>query len=143
MSKFKFRLQKLLDIRKDMEEQSKLQFKKAQQEKDKVVNKLNSLKENYSKYRYEDKIEETTVQMIIRSNYLSALEKNIEDAGIDLQDKIINVENKRKDLVAKQVERKTVETLKGKQELRFENEMNLKEQKNNDELALYAFMRNR
>lgn len=143
MSKFKFRLQKLLDIRKDMEEQSKLQFKKAQQEKDKVVNKLNSLKENYSKYRYEEKIEETTVEMIIRSNYLSALEKNIEDAGIELKDKIINVENKRKDLVAKQVERKTVETLKGKQKLRFENEMNLKEQKNNDELALYAFMRNR
>lgn len=143
MSKFKFRLQKLLDIRKDMEEQSKLQFKKAQQEKDKVVNKLNSLKENYSKYRYEEKIEETTVEMIIRSNYLSALENNIEDAGIELKDKIINVENKRKDLVAKQVKRKTVETLKGKQKLRFENEMNLKEQKNNDELALYAFMRNR
>ena len=58
MSKFKFRLQKLLDIRKDMEEQSKLQFKKAQQEKDKVVSKLNSLKENYSKYRYEDRVEE-------------------------------------------------------------------------------------
>jgi flagellar FliJ protein len=51
MEQYRFRLQKLLEIRKDKEEESKRIFKEAQAEKLKVEKKLNDLKQNYDKYR--------------------------------------------------------------------------------------------
>ncbi|MCS4522291.1 flagellar export protein FliJ [Clostridium botulinum] len=52
------------------------------------------------------------------------------------------VEERREELKTKQVERKTVEILKEKDKLAFEKEQNMIEQRNNDEFALYAFIRN-
>jgi flagellar FliJ protein len=45
-------------------------------------------------------------------------------------------------LKQKQIERKTVETLKDKQLKAFIKEQELIEQKSNDEFALYGFIRN-
>ena len=50
MSNFKFKLQKLLDIRVNEEEESKLFYSKAQNQKNIVENKLHELENNYKKY---------------------------------------------------------------------------------------------
>ncbi|MCB2359353.1 flagellar export protein FliJ [Clostridium estertheticum] len=138
---YKFRLQKLLDIRQDFEDKSKLEFKEAQREKNIVEKELNSLKENYSAHRNIDAYE-SIIQQKIKQNYLNALNYSIDKNTVVLEDKGKILEQKREKLKLCQVEKKTVEILKEKQKISFLKEQNLIEQKNNDEFALFAFIRN-
>lgn len=138
---YKFRLQKLLDIRQDFEDKSKLEFKEAQREKNIVENELNNLKENYKAHRNIDAYE-SIIQQKIQQNYLNALNYAIDKNTIVLEEKGKILEQKRKKLKLCQVEKKTVEILKEKQKISFLKEQNLIEQKSNDEFALFAFIRN-
>ena len=138
---YKFRLQKLLDIRKDLEEKSKLKFKEAQREMNLVEEQLNGLKENYRIHRSVD-ANETIINQKIKQNYLNALNLAINETSVALRDKNKILEHKREDLKKCQVEKKTVEILKEKQIHAFLKEQDVIEQRNNDEFALYAFIRN-
>lgn len=141
MNGYHFRLQKLLDIRMNKEEESKRNFKEAQIEKMKVENKINILKENYDKYRDLRK-SESIMEKKIRHIYLNTINFNINEASQELKKKEKNLEDKLQDLKQKQIDRKVVETLKENQLEKFLKEENLKEQKINDEFALYGFIRN-
>lgn len=140
MGTYKFRLQKLLDIRKDREEESKRTFKAAQIEKEETEKKLQNLKEDYNKYKLYNE-DESLAMKKLKNMYLNALDDNILSAKQELQEKIINLDEKRQILKERQVERKTVETLKDKQFQAYKKEQELIEQKANDEFALYGFLR--
>ena len=139
---YKFRLQKLLDIREDIEEKSKLKFKEAQRDKIVIEEQLNDLNEKYRIHRNIGAYE-SIVQQKIKQNYLNALNLAINDAEVVLEDKAKILEQKRVELKQCQIEKKTVEILKEKQRSAFLKEQNSIEQKNNDEFALYAFIRNK
>ena len=70
-------------------------------------------------------------------------QKTIEDTKKDLNVKIKEVDRRRIDLTKKQIERKTVETLREKKYAAFLKEQERIEQINLDELALYSYMRNK
>jgi len=140
MEHYQFRLQKLLDIRADKEEESKRNFKEAQGEKLKVEERLNNLKENYNKYR-DMTGGKSIIERKIKHVYLNAINYNIAETSKELKSKERVLEDKRQDLNLKQIERKTVESLKEKQKAEFIKEQELIEQKMNDEFALYAFIR--
>ncbi|MBU3226639.1 flagellar export protein FliJ [Clostridium algidicarnis] len=142
MALFNFRLQKLLDIRTEKEEESKRNFKEAQGQKDKVENSLNNMKQNYSRYNSVT-IKEDVVQQKIRRNYLYALNTSIDEKTIELNKKIIVLDKKREELKEKQIDRKTVEILKDKKKTEFLDIEKHVEQVQNDEFALYGYMRNR
>lgn len=142
MEQYKFRLQKLLDIRLDKEEQSKVIFKEAQREKEQAESTLQNLKDNYKKHHIVTP-EATLIEQKIRQNYLNALSQNINRANVELLDKCRKLDERREELKQKQIERKTVEILKEKQKLQFYKEQELIEQRNNDEFALYGFIRTR
>lgn len=138
---YRFRLQKLLDIRKDIEEKSKIKFIEAQREKNIVEEELYNLKETYETNRNIDAYE-PLLQQKIRQNYLNALNFSINETSLTLEDKDKILNQKREKLKQCQIDKKTVEILKEKQKSAFLREQNLIEQKNNDEFALYAFIRN-
>ena len=140
MSTFKFRLQKLLDMRLQREEESKRELKKAQNEKNIVADKLNNLEEHYKKYNKID-VKATVIENKMKYNYLNALSNNIGETKKELDVKEENVRNKLEKVKVCQIERKTVETLKEKSKEAFIKELNQKEQKTNDELALYGYIR--
>lgn len=140
MSTFKFRLQKLLDMRLQREEESKRELKKAQNEKNIVADKLNNLEEHYKKYNKID-MKATVIENKMKYNYLNALSNNIGETKKELDVKEENVRNKLEKVKVCQIERKTVETLKEKSKEAFIKELNQKEQKTNDELALYGYIR--
>lgn len=140
MENFKFRLQKLLEIRIDKEEESKLNFKKAQQEKIGVEENLEKLNSNYKKFSEKRKYG-SIVQQKITQAYLNSLSGCIDQANVELKNKETVLEQKRQELKEKQVDRKTVEILKDRQKTQFIREQNLIEQKANDEFALYGFIR--
>jgi len=137
---FKFRLEKLLEIRTEKEEESKRLFNKTEREKQKTEEKLNNLKFNYEKYNGVNKGESLVYQKIKR-NYLFALDKGITETEKDLTIKLKELDIRREDLLKKQIERKTVDILKERKSLEFYKEEERKDQIFNDELALYAYMR--
>lgn len=141
MKGYSFRLQKLLDIREKKEEESKMKFKQAQMEKNNTEEKLFKLKNNYNKYNNIN-LNDSILEKKIRHSYLNSLNFCINETANELQQKLRVVEERREELKTKQVERKTVEILKEKDKLAFEKEQNMIEQRNNDEFALYAFIRN-
>ncbi|MDI9219178.1 flagellar export protein FliJ [Clostridium tertium] len=137
---FKFRLEKLLEIRTEKEEESKRLFNKTEREKQKTEEKLNNLKFNYDKYSGINK-DESLVYQKIKRNYLFALDKGITETEKDLTIKLKELDIRREDLLKKQIERKTVDILKERKSLEFYKEEERKDQIFNDELALYAYMR--
>ena len=138
---YKFGLQKLLDIREEKEEESKRNFTESQRAKQITEDELNGLKNSYEKYKGIRPGEDIIYQKVKR-NYLLALETGIKDKEYELDLKKRELEFRRKDLKQKQIDRKTVATLKEKQFESFIREQNRIEQINNDEFALYGYMRN-
>ena len=142
MEYFKFRLQKLLDIRVEKENECIVEFKEAQVEKETVIVKLENLQgecKKYENFQHNDSVINQKIQL----HYLNAVNACIVDANIELCSKNDILEKKRVILTEKRVERKTVEILKEKQQEAFIKEQNQIEQKSNDEFALYSFIRRR
>lgn len=137
---YKFKLQKLLEIRETREEEKKIIFMEANRDKLKVQQTLESLESNYYKYSTMD-ISSSTYERKIQQNYLNLLYSSIEATVVTLEEKTQVLEEKRLDLVSAQVERKTVEILKEKLKREFLKEQDRIEQLQNDEFALYGFVR--
>ena len=140
--KFKFSLDKLLELRRDKEEESKRLFTESQREKRKLEEKIENLQNNYDKYKGINEHEDVVYQKLKRY-YIQGLQNGIKAAQDELVTKNLEVDKRRRELVEKQIERKTVETLKEKKYNAFVKEQERVEQINLDELALYAFIRNR
>lgn len=138
---FKFGLQKVLEIREDKEEESKRKFTQSQREKQITENELNNLKNSYDKYNGIKPGEDVIYQKIKR-NYLMALETGIKTKEKELILKERQVEFRRDELKKDQISRKTVEILKDNQLKSYMKEQERIEQINNDEIALYTYMRN-
>ena len=140
--KFKFGLDKLLEIRKTKEEESKRQFTESQREKKKIEEKLEELNRNYNKYKGISPNEDVVYQKLKRY-YIQGVQNGIESNEKDLAIKNQEVDKRRRDLMVKQMERKTVQTLKDKKFKAYVKEEDRVEQINLDELALYAYVRNK
>lgn len=140
MSNFKFKLQKLLDIRVNEEEESKLFYSKAQNQKNIVENKLHELENNYKKYSDISRAKDTISQKITM-NYLSYLNTTIKDTEKELEAKEIELEKVKKDFIDKRIKRRSLEVLKENKILEIKKEEERLEQISNDEFALYGYIR--
>ena len=139
--RFKFGLDKLLEIRKEKEEESKRLFTESQREKKKIEEKLEELKESYHKYKGITPNEDIVYQKLKRY-YIQGVQNGIKSNEKDLIIKNQEVDKRRRDLTVRQMERKTVQTLKDKKYEAYVKEQDRVEQINLDELALYAYVRN-
>ena len=77
----------------------------------------------------------------ITLNYLEVLIKNIEETNEELIKQEENIKKAKEDFIQKQIKRKSLETLKEKQINEIKKEEERIEQLNNDEFALYAYLR--
>lgn len=141
MSRFKFKLQKLLDIKIKDEEESKLRYTQAQNQKKIIENNLKNLEMNYKKYSDISKAQDVVTQKIT-INYLSSLTQSIKVTNEQLEKEEIKVAKAKEDFIEKQIKRKSLETLKENEMLRLKKEEERIEQITNDEFALYAYIRN-
>ena len=140
MSNFKFKLQKLLDIRVNEEEESKLFYSKAQNQKNIVENKLHELENNYKKYSDISRAKDTISQKITM-NYLSYLNTTIKDTEKELEAKKIELEKAKKDFIDKRIKRRSLEVLKENKILEIKKEEERLEQISNYVFALYGYIR--
>ena len=139
---FKFRLQKVLDLKIKDEEEIKMEFAKIQQKKIDIETNLENLESNYSKYSI-GKNNDSVQNQKITINYLLALNNSIMDLSEKLDKSTNELEKARKQLISKQIERKSLEKLKEKTYGQYYKEEQLKEQSTNDEFASMSYLRNR
>ena len=139
---FKFRLQKVLDLKIKDEEEIKMEFAKIQQKKIDIETSLENLESNYSKYSI-GKNNDSVQNQKITINYLLALNNSIMDLSEKLDKSTNELEKARKQLISKQIERKSLEKLKEKKYGQYYKEEQLKEQSTNDEFASMSYLRNR
>lgn len=141
MEDFKFRLQKVLDIRVKNEDENKIKYSKAQSEKRAVEKELEDLKLSYQKYSEAVHIEDGVERSIV-SNYLSFVSNMIEKTDSELHEKEVLVNEARLELLNSQIERKSIEKLKENKYKLHKKEVDHKEQAINDEFGMYSYFRN-
>ena len=139
-NRFKFDLQKVLEIREDKEKESVRLFKDSQEAVINAESELRNLNEKYDEYKIIRKNESAAFQKINR-NYINSLAGVIKQKEKELLVKKNDLERRRRDLLEKQKEKKTVEIIKNKRYDQFIKEENRKEQVVLDELALYSYFK--
>lgn len=142
MTKYKFKLQKLLDIKIKEEEASKLEYTKAQNDKKILEENIKALNSDYKRYSNFNESEDT-ISRKIRSNYLYFITQTIEECSNMLVEKEKKVSEAKDNFIEKQINRKSLETLKENKLTKLRKEEERKEQIENDEFALYAYIRNK
>ena len=139
-NRFKFDLQKVLEIREDKEKESVRLFKDSQEAVINAESELRNLNEKYDEYKIIRKNESAAFQKIKR-NYINSLAGVIKQKEKELLVKKNDLERRRRDLLEKQKEQKTVEIIKNKRYDQFIKEENRKDQVVLDELALYSYFK--
>lgn len=142
MSKFKFKLQKLLDIKIKEEDESKLRYINIQNKNRILEAELESLELSYSKYSRIDSLSDI-VEQKLRFNYLNSLTQSIKEMSETLYENEKKLQKAKEEFIEKQIKRKSLETLKENELNRLKKEEEMKEQIANDEFALYAYIRNK
>ena len=139
-NRFKFDLQKVLEIREDKEKESVRLFKDSQEAVINAESELRNLNEKYDEYKIIRKNESAAFQKIKR-NYINSLAGVIKQKEKELLVKKNDLERRRRDLLEKQKQKKTVEIIKNKRYDQFIKEENRQEQVVLDELALYSYFK--
>ena len=133
---FQFRLDKVLDYRRQLEDQAKLDMAEAQRLHDlqsaRTLEVENALKRHVRAGFAKDA---TPGDLWLWRHYKEALEQDLSVARMELAKLALKLQKCRQDLVQRSKERKLLETLKDKQAKRHTHEEGLREQKEYDELA--------
>jgi flagellar FliJ protein len=135
---FRFSLQKILDYRTQLEEQAKMELAKAlhiQLLKDKAVTDLREVIAVHVA-ALEGKTDVTPADLWLWRVYKERLEIDIRLAEQAARQAAIEVSKRRAVVVEKSTARKLLEKLKSNQAARHAREESLKEQKQNDEMAV-------
>lgn len=140
MKKFEFRLQRVMEVKEEIEKQKERDFSLARKKVIEEENKLTAIKKQYESCwkDIEDKTSRETVDTTeIRQyyQYLQKLEGDIERQFIYLQEANAEMERRRHILIEASKERKILENLKDRKLASYNEEMNRIEQNFFDEIA--------
>lgn len=138
---FKFRLQKVLDIKLQAENEYMIVHSKILREKTFIENEIKNLESQYDMYSQMQYQDTSTLNKKIAYNYMNSLFQSIQG----YKDLLVDVEKRYKEstkkLVALQSERKSLEKLKEKQYQKFLEELEEEEAMQNDEFAIQSYFR--
>ncbi len=137
---FRFNLQKVLDYREQLEEEAKVQLAKAQAELKKGEERFNNLKNEIKRS------EEASLGKLmspgerwLQDQYLKGLYSDINEAALQVRMLRQMVEEARKNLAARAIDRKLLDKLKEKKKHQFIKAEQKQEQNFNDEIATIRY----
>lgn len=139
MSTFKFRLQKVLDIKQKEEESIKIRLQKELSNKKNIEEMLFRYNLEKEKGMYE--FAESILEKKIKLNYISRLDGKIQGCKVNLLKVEENIRGVRSELLECTKELKAMEKLKDKKYREYMDEINRIEQIQNDEFALSSFIK--
>ncbi|CDZ23498.1 hypothetical protein CCDG5_0359 [[Clostridium] cellulosi] len=136
--KFKFRLQSVFDLRKHLEDEQKDALNRERQILQRMTEEKESLERQFDlwsqKYLALAGKGMRPSDAVIIGTYLSDIESNIKTALKNIERQTANVERERLLLIEKMKDRKTIESLYGKQRQQFLYEESKKEEKEIEDL---------
>jgi flagellar FliJ protein len=142
MPKFTFRLQPVLNIRNQQEENLKNEMGKAIQKLEAEKQKLRSLeeKENQIVDEFNKKTQKTAVKSLLQFNdYIGFLKSQIISQKENVNKAAVNVDKVREELVKAVKNRKIMDKLKDKKKEEYVQEEKKLEHKANDEIVSYDY----
>lgn len=141
MEAFNYKLQKVLDYKERIEEKKKEEFVKAlkaqlaqERELQHFINTKDAVNNQVSELK-------TINDFQNFSRYIEFLDKKIENAKYKLAKATEQLEIKKQELIKSTSDRKVLDKLKEKARQDFEAENNRKEQKLNDDFALFSYVK--
>ena len=141
MARFRFSLERVLDYRRQQEDQAKMDLARALAAHNAQAERLGALRAKLAEHEaslYSEK-QLTENDLWLWRRYRLRLNEDIDDAGRTLQELSRELTKARQRLVARAKDKKLLERLRANQELRFRQEENLKEQRESDEMATIRF----
>lgn len=141
MDKFNFNLQKVLDFRVTSEENKKECFAEAQRKllrEKKILEELNNTKDAAIN---SNNIFKNSFEYMSFVRYIEHLDSNIKTQGEKTDKAQIDFEEKKNELIKATEERKVMEKLRDRAKEDFNFMSKQKEQKQNDDFALFSFVR--
>jgi len=141
MKPFKFRLERVLDYRRQLEEQAKMELAKVLRERDLLQAKLANLEMRYDEqnWRMAEAKSMTAAELWLWRTYKERLEGELEETRFAVERIEIEVARCRRQAVERAKERKLLEKLKSTQAVKYVREQNLSEQKEFDEMATIRY----
>ncbi len=141
MSKpFRFKLEKVLDYRGQLEEQAKAVLAQAQNAYDTQAALVARLRERMAAHMAKQvESEKSTNDMWLWRQYKDALEQDIQSALIELSRLELNLHQRRQEAVDRAKDRKLLEKLKENQARKYHAETSAQEEKENDEMATIRY----
>ncbi len=138
---FAFKLQKILEYRRQLEEQAMMVLAKARQEYQAQYETLEKLRAMLDRHTasYYDKPDLSAADLWLWRNYKERLLQDISHAELLLNQLANKVTRARNEAVAKAKDRKLLEKLKTNQAEAYVKEELLKEQKNYDEMSTILY----
>lgn len=138
---FKFKLEKVLDIKLKREDEQRLVYSKILNEKIKIQQEIERLEYDFDKY---SKLQNSSNDIFTRKiafNYMNALLKSIQEKNELLSNIEKELESAKTELISRQSDRKAMEKLKENQYREFlDNELE-EEQIENDEFSTQLYYR--
>lgn len=134
---FRFKLQKLLDLREQREAQAQQALAQAQLRHQKAVMALQELEQrrNEAEREQQDKPAQTAAELWLWRSYSEALEKDLQAAALRVEELAKELQNARQVVIDRARERKLLDKLKQNQEKRHVREDEHAEQKEFDEAS--------
>lgn len=137
---FKFKLEKVLDYRRQLEEQAMQALAEARRAEELEKERLEGLKLELAAQRVNlnASIGNAAERWLV-SSYIGALQVDIRDSRRVLEIVAEEVQRRQAELVEKSKERQLLDKLRDKEAARHAHEEKLKEQRDNDETATIRF----
>jgi flagellar protein FliJ len=143
--RFRFRLERVLDLRRQKEDQAKLAFGKALSDHTAQAARVDALRLALAEHEaklYSGK-ETTAADLWLWRRYQDRLVSDVEKAEIRLMDLARVLTQRRREMIERSKERKLLEQLRNQQEISFRREENLREQREYDEMATLRYAHGR
>lgn len=141
MARFNFSLERVLDYRRQQEDQAKMDVARALAVHRAQAEKLDALRARLAEHEaslYSGK-ELTENDLWLWRRFRMRLAEEVGDAELLLRDLARTLALARQRLVSRSKDKKLLERLRANQELRFRQEENLKEQRESDEMATVRY----
>lgn len=137
---FRFKLEKVLDYRGQLEEQAKAALASAQAEYDAQVAVVNDLRNKQAAHIAKEKESQKSANdMWLWRQYKQALEQDLGKAEYRMSELELNLHRMRQVAVERSKDRKLLEKLKETQAKKYHAEESAREEKENDEMATLRY----
>lgn len=133
---FSFKLERILDLRAQLEDQARMMLARAQAAHDEQEKNLARLRETLRQHMEKQRqARRSSGDLWLWENYRKALENDVAEAQVRLRELALNLQKARKEALDRSRDRKLLEKLKETQARKHDEEENMREQKENDEMA--------